>query len=68
MQVLTEEDQQRLANIGKNGSRDVTGLTMTQWSPTNASFLRSISTTIVALGLNNRRFGSLDQPGGRAQG
>jgi len=50
MQVLTEEDQQRLANLGKNGSRDVTGLTMTQWSPTNASFLRSISATIVALG------------------
>jgi catalase len=32
-QVLTEEDRNRLASLGKNGSRDVTGLTMTHCVP-----------------------------------
>jgi catalase len=32
-QVLTEEDQQRLANLGNNGPRDVTGLVMTHTVP-----------------------------------
>jgi catalase len=32
-QTLTEEEQQRAANLGKNGPRDVTGLTMTHCVP-----------------------------------
>ncbi len=32
-QELSAEDQQRLANLGKNGPRDVTGLTMTHCVP-----------------------------------
>ncbi|MGI5164505.1 catalase [Spirillospora sp. CA-253888] len=32
-QDLTDEDRQRLANLGKNGSRDVTGLKMTHCVP-----------------------------------
>jgi catalase len=32
-QTLMEEDRARLANLGKNGSRDVTGLTMTHCVP-----------------------------------
>ncbi|WP_018653130.1 catalase [Actinomadura flavalba] len=32
-QTLTEEDRERLANLGKNGPRDVTGLTMTHSVP-----------------------------------
>ncbi|WP_169979025.1 catalase [Microbispora sp. H10836] len=32
-QDLTEEDTQRLANLGKNGPRDVSGLTMTHCVP-----------------------------------
>jgi catalase len=32
-QTLTEEDQQRLANLGKNGPRDVSGLEMTHCVP-----------------------------------
>ncbi len=32
-QTLTEEDQQRLANLGKNPPRDVSGLTMTHCVP-----------------------------------
>jgi len=32
-QELSPDDQQRLANLGKNGSRDVTGLTMTHCVP-----------------------------------
>ncbi len=32
-QTLTDEEQQRLANLGNNGSRDVSGLTMTHCVP-----------------------------------
>jgi catalase len=32
-QTLTEEERQRAANLGKNGPRDVTGLTMTHCVP-----------------------------------
>jgi catalase len=32
-QTLMDEDKSRLANLGKNGSRDVTGLTMTHCVP-----------------------------------
>ncbi|WP_432537233.1 catalase [Kineococcus arenarius] len=32
-QTLSEEEQARLANLGKNGTRDVTGLTMTHCVP-----------------------------------
>jgi catalase len=32
-QTLTEEEQQRAGNLGKNGPRDVTGLTMTHCVP-----------------------------------
>jgi catalase len=32
-QTLTEEEQQRAANLGKNGPRDVSGLTMTHCVP-----------------------------------
>ena len=32
-QTLTEEELQRAANLGKNGPRDVTGLTMTHCVP-----------------------------------
>lgn len=32
-QTLTDEDRQRLANLGKNGPRDVSGLTMTHCVP-----------------------------------
>ncbi|TDC20220.1 catalase [Actinomadura bangladeshensis] len=32
-QTLTDEDRQRLANLGKNGPRDVTGLKMTHCVP-----------------------------------
>jgi catalase len=32
-QDLTEQDQERLANLGKNPPRDVTGLTMTHCVP-----------------------------------
>jgi len=32
-QTLTEEEQQRLSNLGKNGPRDVSGLTMTHCVP-----------------------------------
>ena len=32
-QTLSEEDRQRLANLGNNGRRDVTGLTMTHCVP-----------------------------------
>jgi catalase len=32
-QTLSEEEQQRAANLGKNGPRDVTGLTMTHCVP-----------------------------------
>src|SRR3954463_1791778 len=32
-QTLTEDEQQRLANLGKNGPRDVSGLTMTHVVP-----------------------------------
>ncbi|MDP9398365.1 MAG: catalase [Actinomycetota bacterium] len=39
-QTLTEEDQQRLANLGKNPPRDVEGLTMTHCVP-NERFVTS---------------------------
>jgi catalase len=32
-QTLNEEEQARLANLGKNGPRDVSGLTMTHCVP-----------------------------------
>ena len=32
-QTLNEEEQNRLANLGKNGTRDVSGLTMTHCVP-----------------------------------
>jgi catalase len=32
-QTLNDEEQQRLANLGDNGSRDVSGLTMTHCVP-----------------------------------
>ncbi|MBV2361969.1 catalase [Streptomonospora nanhaiensis] len=32
-QTMTDEDRERLANLGKNGSRDVTGLQMTHCVP-----------------------------------
>jgi catalase len=32
-QTLTDEELQRAANLGKNGPRDVTGLTMTHCVP-----------------------------------
>ena len=32
-QTLTDEEQQRLANLGKNGRRDVAGLAMTHCVP-----------------------------------
>ena len=39
-QTLTEEDQERLANLGKNAPRDVSGLTMTHVVP-NERFVTS---------------------------
>lgn len=32
-QTLTEDELQRAANLGRNGSRDVAGLTMTHFVP-----------------------------------
>jgi catalase len=39
-QTLSEEDQQRLANLGNNGRRDVDGLVMTHCVP-NERFVTS---------------------------